>query len=701
MCAAALALCTGAAMAETRALLVGVSDYENDVPGLTDLRGPANDVRLMRDVLGRRGVSDIRVLADGVEGRPTRDAILTALAGLATDAEEGDFVYLHFSGHGTRQADPEGDETDGQDEVFLAADTGRAAPGAGRIPGAIVDDELGRAVAAIRAKGADVWLVLDSCHAGSGLRAGSPGTAARFVDPAALGVPAVASVPRDGALDAGAVPDLPGGYLAFYAARSSEVAREVDLGDDTYYGLFTAKLAARLDAQQPISFRQLFQAVLSDLNSAALPGVSRRQTPSWEGSLIDAAVFGGAATEGLRRFRVEDDVIDAGTVHGLAEGTVVGLVADAADAPDAILGFAQMELVKPTSGFLRPVAADCAARAETPCPAAGSLPAGAAFAQVVARPLDLVTRLAPPADLNGDPLRQGAGVVRKLRAAMDEATAAGHPVVIDPVTWDVQVLWDGNRLWFGPRAEIGGRPVGLPWTNGTPLAPLLVRIAQAERLARTLSAVAAEASPLSPSPVATQGGVLPSSVDHLAPEGADVSIQRECERALAATSGPQSLPPQSERKQCDLLQFAAEGKMPGIYDVNRVYIDAKYCIRVDHELIEDVRQPRRVGPRMMLCSDCPGSYSAGEERMFFVISEAAENAESLNLEGILDTCSEGATRGRAGQAALDLFAAQARRPGTRGALMGFGTASLWVNALSWQILPKSEALARFGAVAPE
>ncbi|MEM8597872.1 MAG: caspase family protein, partial [Pseudomonadota bacterium] len=106
--------------ASAYALLVGVSDYDESI-GLSDLRGPANDVRLLRDVLNERGDFTIRVLADGVEGAeiPTRDAILNAMDGLAETVIDGDFVYIHFSGHGTQQADRGGDETDGMDEVFL------------------------------------------------------------------------------------------------------------------------------------------------------------------------------------------------------------------------------------------------------------------------------------------------------------------------------------------------------------------------------------------------------------------------------------------------------------------------------------------------------------------------------------------------------------------------------------------------------
>lgn len=265
LCGIALCLGSGPVAAETRALLVGVSAYDAAI-GLASLRGPANDVRLFRDVLTARGVTDIRLLADGVEGggQPTRAAILAALADLAADSAAGDLVFITLSGHGTRQPDQNGDETDGLDEVFLPADTARAAPGSAAIPNAITDDELGQAVDAIRATGADVWFVMDSCHSGSGLRAADADVAARFVDPSVLGLRADATLASAVEPGAEAAPDLPGRLLAFYAARASEVAREVNLtpgaaDDSGWYGLFSSRLAARMEQAGAQSYRQLFQ----------------------------------------------------------------------------------------------------------------------------------------------------------------------------------------------------------------------------------------------------------------------------------------------------------------------------------------------------------------------------------------------------------------------------------------------------------
>ncbi|NJM84401.1 MAG: caspase family protein [Tabrizicola sp.] len=74
------------ALAEVRAVLVGVSDYQVlDA----DLQGPGNDVRLMAETLVERGVDPAAItvlttdparLPEGVPtGAPTRGAILAAL----------------------------------------------------------------------------------------------------------------------------------------------------------------------------------------------------------------------------------------------------------------------------------------------------------------------------------------------------------------------------------------------------------------------------------------------------------------------------------------------------------------------------------------------------------------------------------------------------------------------------------------------
>lgn len=79
---ATLMFLAGFAQAETRALLIGVSDYDESI-GLSNLRGPANDVALLKHVLENRGVSDITALTNDGPIATTRATILTAFGDLA------------------------------------------------------------------------------------------------------------------------------------------------------------------------------------------------------------------------------------------------------------------------------------------------------------------------------------------------------------------------------------------------------------------------------------------------------------------------------------------------------------------------------------------------------------------------------------------------------------------------------------------
>lgn len=691
------------ASAEMRALLIGVSDYDNSI-GMADLKGPANDVRFLKEVLQGRGVTDISVLADGVDGgeRPTRQAILDGFADLAARSGAGDLVFISMSGHGTRQSDKDGDETDGLDEVFLPADTARAEPGVGLIPNALVDDEIGRAVRRIRETGADVWLVMDSCHSGSGLRAAPVGTASRYVDPAALGVDTRASRQAEADTVEETGDDPAGGYVAFYAARSSEVAREVAFdtdGGEAWYGLFTAKLAARLQDAGAISYRQLFQGILTDMNDTTVPGGARLQTPLWAGTMIDATVLGGRDTAGLRRFAVDGARMQAGRVHGLSDGTIMGLIADAADPADALIGTAQIQKTTATTAQLVPVDAACLPRLDQPCAVTGTLPPGARFAQVLARPVDLVVRLAPPRRIDGVPLAADDPAARALSQALDLINRdPGTTVQIDAAAFDVDAVFAKGHIWFGPRAQIGDTPVGLAVPpEAEALAAALRRIRKAEDLSRLLSSVATKPSLLSPNPVRIRIDVAPSDAAALVPADAGVDPYDECGAAMDPATGGTALSPSADLKQCDSLTISAQGATAGARDVNRIHIDAKYCVNTAYERIEDTARARAVGDGMIMCSDCPDGYSAGEERMFLIVTEAPLNAEALNLEGLIETCTGGATRSGAEGQVIDFLTGLAERPGTRGAFGARATASeVWVERHDWRVLPKPEVFARTG-----
>ena len=166
------------AMAEVRALLIGVSDYHVlDA----DLKGPQNDVVLMARTLMARGADPAmirvlttpgRALPDGIAPAvdPTRAAILAALDAMAAEAQPGDTIVFFYSGHGSEAPDQNGDEAGGYDEILLPSDSTGWKGAIGMVENAIVDDELQVKMQAILDTGAELVAILDACHSTTGFR---------------------------------------------------------------------------------------------------------------------------------------------------------------------------------------------------------------------------------------------------------------------------------------------------------------------------------------------------------------------------------------------------------------------------------------------------------------------------------------------------------------------------------------------------
>jgi metacaspase-1 len=79
--------------------------------------------------------ADIAVLVDdGDHTHPTKSNILAAFHNVVRQSRAGDAIFLHYSGHGTKVRDTNGDEDDGYDEAMLPVDFKGA--------GMILDDDL-------------------------------------------------------------------------------------------------------------------------------------------------------------------------------------------------------------------------------------------------------------------------------------------------------------------------------------------------------------------------------------------------------------------------------------------------------------------------------------------------------------------------------------------------------------------------------
>ncbi|KAF8716739.1 hypothetical protein HU200_025824 [Digitaria exilis] len=139
-----------------RALLVGIN-----YPGTkAELKGCHNDVdRMYRCLVDRFGFDegDIRVLTDKDRSspQPTGANIRSALARLVSDARPGDFLFFHYSGHGTRLPAETGQRDDtGYDECIVPSDMN------------LITDQDFRELVQKVPDGCLFTIVSDSCHSG-------------------------------------------------------------------------------------------------------------------------------------------------------------------------------------------------------------------------------------------------------------------------------------------------------------------------------------------------------------------------------------------------------------------------------------------------------------------------------------------------------------------------------------------------------
>lgn len=378
---------------EKYAVLVGVSRYAS-LPQNRQLSGSANDVKLMQRVLKNAGfdAQHMQILADGVDAAspPTRLGILAALHNVSLKALAGDFVYLHFSGHGSQQPmdsfDLKNHETDGLDEIFLPSDIGRWDGKTATVRNAIIDNEFDREIMAIRKRGAFVWAVFDTCHAGTLSRGASRGAAAnarlntdfggersREVTPQELGVPAVllahsqqnhrgattSEKKQKSAID-GAV-NL-GGFVGFYAAQSDQTTTETSfkVGDEKLtHGVFSLHLAQVISTFPKASYRQLGQHLLNRYaaQNRFFP------TPLFEGNGLDAPAFAVSEVPevtGQQQWRIQRTAngefnIPAGALQQIHQAAVFAVLNHPSAAEKEFLSYLRAEKVSALTTQLIPI----------------------------------------------------------------------------------------------------------------------------------------------------------------------------------------------------------------------------------------------------------------------------------------------------------------------------------------------------------
>ena len=459
------------------ALLVGCTRYDNLEPRY-QLRGPANDVVLMRDFLLKRGFRQENIVvlseAGGAKSRPTKAHIKAEFERLARVVRAGDLVLIHMAGHGSQQPvpdpdDPDNYEPDGLDETFLPADVSRGWDDKAKtVPNAITDNEVGAWLKAIRARKASVVLIVDACHSASMAR--DPEEMDRRVEVEKL-VPARAireagKAARKRAEKArGAAPPAPfkmrsqvPDLVALYAAQRTETTVErrfpADSPDAKHYGLFTYTLIQVVtQASSPMTYRELVERI-----HARYVGAGRSSpTPLVEGKDRDNEFLNTAGAGGRppRRptyllKRVEDGwKVDGGTLHGLTKGSILTVYPPAGEAnADKPLGHVCVTGPRVLEAFVEPCAFE-----KMPVPR--QLPKGGrcqlAYVDYGEQKLRVAVQLAARGD---DPKR--AERDRELRQTLQKLSKDRNTLVKmvkDPRAADWLVVEQKEKMALAPAAE--------------------------------------------------------------------------------------------------------------------------------------------------------------------------------------------------------------------------------------------------------
>jgi Caspase domain len=78
--------------------------------------------KYIMDVHGFEEDNIVVLLDDGQHPDPTMENMLQAYRDVVSKAEKGDSIFLHYSGHGSKIKDDDGDDDDGYDEVLVPLD---------------------------------------------------------------------------------------------------------------------------------------------------------------------------------------------------------------------------------------------------------------------------------------------------------------------------------------------------------------------------------------------------------------------------------------------------------------------------------------------------------------------------------------------------------------------------------------------------
>lgn len=309
-----------------RALLVAIGNYpaESGWQKISSI----NDIELIKNALLKQGFreNEISILTDEMA---TRDGILLAIRTELIDvAAPGGVAYFHYSGHGQQVADDNDDELDGYDEAIVPVNSPMYyQEGVYEGQNLIRDDELGQLFRQIRSKIGPSGIfqaVLDACHSGTGTR-GFGIARGTQVKMAPMGYSHRGQLGSSSSFFENDGMDNLAPMVAFFGAAQNQLNFETTDEEGRSVGSLSYSFSKTISSANPtMTYRGLFEKIKLTMSS-----IAPRQQPQVEG-MLDMEVFGGRMVGVPEYFRARQwndpgsIVIEAGWLHGIHEGSVVG-----------------------------------------------------------------------------------------------------------------------------------------------------------------------------------------------------------------------------------------------------------------------------------------------------------------------------------------------------------------------------------------
>jgi hypothetical protein len=244
-----------------------------------------------------------------------------------------------------------------------------------------------------------------------------------------------------------------GGFVAFYAAQTTEVAPEMPLPtslepghpDKRHYGVLTFTLTEALSTYPWATYRQLSQFILSRYSSQY---ISNKPTPVFTGSTLDAVAFGDASEKAVRQWAIVNKdgrlEIPAGRLGQVTEGSILAIVPNPLAPTEKSLGNVEVSKATLFASELRPIA-----HSSGKTIALNDIPDGA-YARLVRPAVQMRLRVAQPTFTSKSPdsRKKVEAAVSALRARQPGAVkidwqSAGKPA-------DVRLHEEDGQLWLLP-----------------------------------------------------------------------------------------------------------------------------------------------------------------------------------------------------------------------------------------------------------